>query len=150
MKMPATYIIAALMLALTAAPVAAAGQAGYSPAKVVYDLTTADPDKLANILDRVSMLQNLYGNDPLVASIVVVIHSSAIPLFAERGRKYRPALASRAQDLALGDVIQFRLCQASAKMQGYSRSDFENFIELVPMADAEIVRLQHAGYAYLQ
>jgi len=49
----------------------------------------------------------------------------------------------------MGEVIQFRLCQASAKMQGYSRRDFEDFIKLVPMADAEIVRLQHGGYAYL-
>jgi intracellular sulfur oxidation DsrE/DsrF family protein len=34
-------------------------------------------------------------------------------------------------------------------MQGYGRGDFEGFIELVPMADAEIVRLQSDGYAYL-
>jgi len=150
MKIPTTHIIVALMLALTAAPVPAAEQTGYAPAKVVYDVTSGDPGKLANILDRVSMLQNLYGSDPFAASIVIVIHSDAIPLFAKRGRKHRQDLANRAQGLTLGKVIQFRLCQASAKMQGYNRSDFNDFIELVPMADAEIVRLQHDGYAYLQ
>jgi intracellular sulfur oxidation DsrE/DsrF family protein len=69
----------------------------------------------------------------MVASIVV-IHNDAIPLFAKGGRKSQPALASRAQDLAMGGMIQFRLCAASAKMQGYGRGDFEGFIELVPMA----------------
>jgi len=149
MKMRTPHVIAALLLALIATPVAATGQASYAPANVVYDLTTAEPAKLANILDRVSMLQNLYGNDPFAASIVVVIHGGAIPLLAKGGRIYHSALASRAQDLAVGGMIQFRLCAASAKMQGYGQGDFEGFIELVPMADAEIIRLQSDGYAYL-
>jgi len=149
MKTPTRYIITALMLAVAAAPALATEPVGYAPAKVVYDVSSVDPSKFIQILDRVSLLQTLYGNDPFAASIVVVIHDGAIQLFANGTPKHHQDLARRAQDLAIGDVIQFRLCQASAKMQGFSRSDFEDFIKLVPMADAEIVRLQHDGYAYL-
>jgi intracellular sulfur oxidation DsrE/DsrF family protein len=149
MKTPTRYIFAALMLAVVAAPVTATEPNGYAPAKVVYDVSSADPVKLLQILDRVSLLQTIYNSDPFAASIVIVIHEGAIPLLANSARKNHPELANRAQGLAMGEVIQFRLCQASAKMQGYARKDFEDFIKLVPMADAEIVRLQHDGYAYL-
>lgn len=147
--MPIRYVIAALMLVLVAAPVRATDSGRYAPAKVVYDVSSADPSKLIQILDRVSLLQTLYGSDPFAASIVVVIHDGAIQPFAKGTRKHHQDHARRARDLAIGDVIQFRLCQASAKMQGFGRNDFEDFIKLVPMADAEIVRLQHDGYAYL-
>lgn len=149
MKTSTRYIITALMLAVAAAPSMATEPAGYAPAKVVYDVSSADASKFMQILDRVSLLQTLYGSDPFAASIVIVIHEGAIPLLAMGTRKHHSNLASRARDLAMGEVIQFRLCQASAKMQGYGRGDFEDFIKLVPMADAEIVRLQHDGYAYL-
>jgi intracellular sulfur oxidation DsrE/DsrF family protein len=149
MKTRTLLIITALMLAVVAVPAMATEPDGYAPAKVVYDVSSAEPVKLLQILDRVSLLQTIYGSDPFAASIVIVIHEGAIPLLAKSSQQYHPNLANRAQGLAMGEVIQFRLCQASAKMQGYGRRDFEDFIKLVPMADAEIVRLQHDGYAYL-
>lgn len=142
-------ILVALLLALTSAPAIPAGPSVYPPARVVYDLSSADPGKLNNLLERISMLQNLYASDPFNASIVVVIHEGAVPLFTKRGGRSRPDLTQRAQGLTYSDIIQFRLCRASAKIQGFDARDFESFIELVPMADAEIVRLQHDGYAYL-
>ncbi|UCF75761.1 MAG: DsrE family protein [Betaproteobacteria bacterium] len=142
-------ILAALLLALASTPAVATGPAAYAPAKVVYDFSSADPTHLKNLLDRVSLLQNLYASDPFAASVIVVIHEGAVPLFAKQGRLARTDLTQRAQGLTLSDIIQFRLCRASAQMQGFDRNDFDGFIELVPMADAEIVRLQHEGYAYL-
>ena len=43
----------------------------------------------------------------------------------------------------LGDIIQFRICQASAQLQGFDDQDFYEFAEMVPMADAEIIQLQN-------
>jgi len=127
----------------------AAGQQPYAPGKVVYDLSQFNPEALNNILDRASKLQNLYGNNPFEASIVIVVHEGAIPLFANRDR-IESELIQRAASLALGEVIEFRLCRLSARMQGFREGDFPEFVNLVPMADAEIVRLQQAGYAYLR
>ncbi len=122
----------------------------YKPARVVYDVGASRPGRLANVLDRVSMLQNLYGTDPFDASIVVVVHGGAIPLFATRNLKQYKGLMERASSLTASDVIEFRMCGASARLQGFEAADIHGFVTVVPMADAEIVRLQHQGYAYMR
>jgi len=124
-------------------------QSRYDASQVVYDVTSGDPEKLSNILDRVSMLQNLYGADPFDASIVVIIHDAAIPQFVKSKTDNYRELVKRARSLSMGDVIKFRMCSASAKMQGYRHEDIHDFIVMVPMADAELIKLQHDGYALM-
>ena len=137
----------AFLLVISAA-VGAAGPA-YAPAKVVYDVSSGDSAALHAILDRVNLLQNLYDNDPFEASIIVVLHEDAIPRFSntETGD---PELLQRSGSMVMGEIIQLRLCRASARQQGLDDPDFPDFIRIVPMADAEIVQLQHRGYAYLR
>lgn len=126
------------------------GEAGYAPAKVVYDLSSPDPEVLSHLLDRVSLLQNLYGNDPLEASIIVIAHEGAIPLLSNRNTSAHSELLHRAASLSMGEVIAFQVCRTSARMQGFGEREFPAFVSLVPMADAELVKLQQAGYAYLR
>ena len=131
-------------------------QPQYAPAKVVYDITSGNLKELENILDRVSFLQNLYNNNSFEASIILVIHSEAIPQFAKHNKLKnnpdgkRDELIKRARSLTLGEIIQFRICEASAKIQGYKKKDFHEFTQLVPMADAEIIMLQDKGYAFMR
>jgi intracellular sulfur oxidation DsrE/DsrF family protein len=42
------------------------------------------------------------------------------------------------------------MCLANARLLNYEPSDIHGFVTMVPMADAEIVRLQHEGYAYMR
>ena len=122
----------------------------YAPAKVVYDVSNTDPKELSHILDRASTLQNVYDNNSFEASIVIVIHEGAIPLFAKSSANFANEIMVRANSLTMGEIIQFRLCEMSAKMQGFKANDFLPFVQVVPMADAELVKLQHQGYAYLR
>jgi intracellular sulfur oxidation DsrE/DsrF family protein len=55
----------------------------------------------------------------------------------------------RAQSLTVGTTIEFRMCRTAARLLNYTPDDIHGFVKMVPMADAEIVRLQHAGYAYM-
>ena len=123
----------------------------YQPQKVVYDLSSGDENALTSMLDRVSYLSTLYGNDPFDMSVVIMVHGNAIPFFTrERFEKYRDVM-HRAQSLAVGNAIEFRMCQAAARVQGLSPADIHGFVSMVPMADAEIIRLQsEEGYAYMQ
>lgn len=122
----------------------------YKPEKVLYDLTSADTTELTSVLDRIGYLYKLYGSDLLDSSIVVVIHGDAIPFFAiDEFRKYKE-LMQRAQSLTVGTSIEFRMCQAAAKLFNYEPTDIHGFVKMVPMADAEIVRLQQDGYAYMR
>jgi uncharacterized protein len=141
---------AALLFTLISAAAIAENKLVYQPAKVVYDISDSDPKVLEHLLDRASMLQNIYQNDSFEASIVFVVHDGAIPLFGKADRNKHPELMKRARSLSMGEVIQFRICKASANMQGFKKSDLQEFAFLVPMADAEMVRLQQEGYAYLR
>jgi intracellular sulfur oxidation DsrE/DsrF family protein len=123
----------------------------YAPQKVVYDVAVNNLKTFELVLDRVSYLNVVYGADPFGASIVVVLHGGEIPFFAiENFSKYE-ALMRRAQSLTLNGPIEFRMCRLAARGQGYEPKDIHGFVKMVPMADAEIVRLQREeGYAYMQ
>ena len=142
-------IVLLLMMFLISSFQAQADSLQYKPSKVVYDVTSDNVHELENILDRASMLQNVYGNDPFESSIVLVIHEGAIKYFT-RDKTGQTNIERRAASLAAGDIIQFRVCRTSAKMQGIYQKDFNNFIQLVHMADAEIIKLQQQGFSYLR
>ena len=121
----------------------------YEPQKVVYDLSSGDRKDLVSVLDRVGYLYKLYGSDTFDSSIVVIIHGGAIPFFAIDEFKKNKNIMQRAQSLTVGTSIEFRMCHAAARLLNYEPNDIHGFVKMVPMADAEIVRLQHDGYAYM-
>lgn len=122
----------------------------YKPTKVVYDLSSAKAKHLGEILDRVGYLFKQYSSDELDSAIVIVIHGDAIPLFAIKHTKKYETLMRRAQSLTVGNPIEFRMCRAAAKLLKFSAKHIHGFVSMVPMADAEIIELQHKGYAYMQ
>ena len=151
------------MLALTfhVGPVQADGRAPwgsaseirqtYSGQKVVFDTTSGSMAGLTSVLDRASLISALNGADPLDNKIVVVLHGDAIPFFAIKNYAKHEALMRRAQSLSVGEVIEYRMCKAAARLQGFGPEDIHGFVKMVPMADAEIVRLQQEeGFAYMR
>lgn len=123
----------------------------YAPQKVVYDVAASNTAGLESVLDRVSYLNNLYQANPFDASIVVVLHGDEIPLFAHRNHRKHRELMARAQSLTQAGPIEFRMCVVAARARGYKPEDIHGFVRMVPMADAEIVRLQREdGYAYMR
>lgn len=122
----------------------------YKPMKVVYDVTTADAGELAHVLDRVSYLSNITGADPFEQSIVLVLHGASPRFFAIENYAQYTTLQTRAQSLTVGDVIKIRMCKLAAEARGYKPADIHGFVEMVPMGDAEIIRLQtEEAHAYM-
>lgn len=155
-----TQIIFVVCLSFVSAPLLCASESPpwgmakvldieYEPQKVVYDLSSGDRKDLVSVLDRVGYLYKLYGSDPFDSSIVVVIHGGAIPFFAIDEFKKNKGIMQRAQSLTVGTSIEFRMCHAAARLLNYEPNDIHGFVTMVPMADAEIVRLQRDGYAYM-
>lgn len=123
----------------------------YEPHKVVYDVSVRSVESFSLVLDRVSYLNNLYESDPFRASIVLVLHGSEIPFFALANYSQYKELMTRAQSLTVGGTITFKMCRVAAKGHGLEPGDIHGFVEVVPMADAELVRLQQEeGYAYMR
>jgi len=80
-----------------------------------------------------------------------VLHGDEIPFFAIRNLDRYRALMQRAQSLTLAGPIEFRMCRVAARGHGFEPEDINGFVKMVPMADAEIVRLQQEeGYVYMR
>jgi len=123
----------------------------YSPQKVLYDVSAANIESFTHVLDRASYLNNIYNADPFEASIVLVLHGDEIPFFAVDNYDKFKGLMERARSLTVAGPIEFRMCQVAAKGHGFDPEDIHGFVKVVPMADAEIIRLQQEeGYAYMR
>ena len=123
----------------------------YAPQKVLYDVSARGLEDFSNVLDRVSYLNTLYAADPFKASIILVLHGDEIPFFVIENHDEYAELMQRAQSLTLAGPIEFRMCRVAAKAHGFEPNDIHGFVKLVPMADAEIVKLQQEdGYAYMR
>ena len=122
----------------------------YSKQKVVYDVAVKTQAQLENVLDRASYLSALNDADPFDSKIVIVLHGDEIGFFAIRNfAKYRDLMV-RAQSLTVGGIIDIRMCRVSAHRRGFEPEDIHGFVNMVPMADAEIIDLQKQGFAYMQ
>ena len=122
----------------------------YAKQKVVYDTAVTTVKGLTSVLDRASFLSNLNGADPFDNKIVIVMHGDEIPFFAVKNYPKYKALMTRAQSLTVGGIIEFRMCRVAAKGRGLDPKDIHGFVTMVPMGDAEIIRLQQEGYAYMR
>lgn len=140
---------------LAAAPNAPWGSAKeleihYTKQKVVYDTAVTTVAALSSVLDRASYLSALNGADPFDNKIVIVLHGAEIPFFAIKNLDKHKELMTRAQSLTVGGIIEFRMCHIAAKSRGLDPKDIHGFVTMVPMGDAEIVRLQQEGYSYMR
>lgn len=122
----------------------------YQSQKVVYDVDAKSKEHLANVLARTNYLSKLNGDDPFDNKVIVVIHGDAIPYFSITHTKEYLSIMKQAHSQTFNGTIEFRMCQASARLRGFEAKDIHGFVTMVPMADAEIVRLQKAGYAYMR
>ena len=123
----------------------------YSPQKVVYDVHVKTVGEVESVLDRASHLSTITGADPFDQSIILVLHGPELHFFAIENYKKYQALMQRAQSLVESEVLSIKMCRIAAQSQGFSPADIHGFVEMVPMGDAEIIRLQYEdGHAYMQ
>ena len=123
----------------------------YQGQKVVFDVTADNLASLNSVLDRAGYLSQMNGDDPFAVRIVLVVHGDAIPFFAIKNYSKYQTLMRRAYSASLGNIIEFRICKAAARLRGLKPSDIHGFVTMVPMAEAEIARLQQEeGFAYMR
>ena len=130
---------------------AVAQDVDYKPQKVVYDVNVASVAAMTSVLDRASHLSKITGADPFDSSIVLVLHGHEINYFARKNYKKYKELVDRAQSLVASEALMMKMCKLAAEGQGYKPGDIHGFIKIVPMGDAEIIRLQNEEHhAYMQ
>jgi len=123
----------------------------YKPQKVVYDVHVKTVAAIESVLNRASHISVITGADPFDQSIVLVLHGPELSFFAIKNYPKYKDLMKRAQSLVESEAIKIKMCTIAAHSQGYEPEDIHSFVEMVPMGDAEIVRLQYEeGHAYMQ
>jgi len=123
----------------------------YKPQKVVYDVHVKTVEQVKSVLDRASHLSKITGADPFDQSIVLVLHGPELNFFAIKNYSKHKELMHRAQSLVESEALKIKMCKIAAEGQGYLPKDIHGFIEMVPMGDAEIIRLQYEeNHAYMQ
>jgi len=123
----------------------------YKPQKVVYDVHVKTVEAVQSVLDRASYLSTITGADPFDQSIILVLHGPELSFFAIKNYQEYQALMQRAQSLVESEAITIKMCKIAAQSQGFSPEDIHGFVEIVPMGDAEIIRLQFEdAHAYMQ
>jgi hypothetical protein len=123
----------------------------YQPQKVVYDVHVSTVKEVESVLDRASYLSTITGADPFDQSIVLVLHGPELSFFSVKNYDKYKELMQRAQSLVQSEAITIKMCKIAAQSQGFSTEDIHGFIEMVPMGDAEIIRLQYEeNHAYMQ
>jgi hypothetical protein len=123
----------------------------YKPQKVVYDVHVKTVKAVESVLDRASYLSTITGADPFDQSIVLVLHGKELSFFAIKNYEKHQDLMKRAQSLVESEVLTIRMCKIAAQSQGFAPEDIHGFVEMIPMGDAEIIRLQYEeGHAYMQ
>ena len=123
----------------------------YKLQKVVYDVAVNSVEKVTSVLDRASYLSKITGADPFDSSIVLVLHGGEIDYFAIKNYNNHKTLMQRAQSLVESEVLKIRMCRIAAQGHGFEPEDIHGFVEMVPMGDAEIIRLQNEeNHAYMR
>jgi intracellular sulfur oxidation DsrE/DsrF family protein len=125
----------------------------YAPAKAVFEMYLDDPAKLGSALYWVRALLNPlleapYGYAPEELRIVVVLHGTEIVTVARNNEaRYQDVVERMRYYASLG--IAFKVCGEAAADYGYAPKDFQDFIEVVPNAIAELVHWQQQGYSII-
>ena len=123
----------------------------YKPQKVVYDVHVKTVEAVESVLDRASYLSTITGADPFDQSIILVLHGAELSFFAIKNYQKHKELVHRAQSLVESEAMTIKMCKIAAQSQGFAPEDIHGFVEMVPMGDAEIIRLQYEeGHAYMQ
>ncbi len=145
-----------LLLCLPYAPIAAAAdyvETPYSEQKVVFDFYFDDPQKINSALYWIRSLLNPlmdspYGYAPEELSIKVVVHGTEIVTLARHNEeKYKEAVERMRYYSDFG--IEFLVCAIASDDFGYSASDYQDFVTMVPSAMTELAHWQMQGYGLI-
>jgi intracellular sulfur oxidation DsrE/DsrF family protein len=152
--------MAALLLSLMLVATPASGEEGsrlvqtpYTEQKVVFDFYFDNPEKINTALYWIRALMNPlmetpYDIAPEFLDIKVVIHGTEIVTLARKNvEKYRDAVDRMRYYASLG--VQFKVCSIAAQDYGYTTDAFQDFVEVVPSAIAELAHWQLQGYALI-
>ncbi len=122
--------------------------------KVLFEFYLDQPEKIHSALYWVrsymnTLMEEPYAVAPEFMNVIVLIHGTEIVTVAKKNyNKYKSAVERMRYYEQLG--VEFRVCDDAATDYGYTLSDFQDFIKVVPNAMAELAYWPGQGYAVIR
>lgn len=122
--------------------------------KVVFDFYLDDPKKINSALYWLKsyvepLMASPYDTAPDDIDIKVVIHGTELVTLAKHNYKqYQKAVERMRYYTELG-IAEFKVCQFAAIDYGYTLNDFQDFVQVVPSAIAELAYWQNKDYVLI-
>jgi intracellular sulfur oxidation DsrE/DsrF family protein len=154
-RMPPASIAASRRWLLAVALVSALGvyasllQAEPKSEGYVFSVTVTSAQELDVVLNRAEDLRSLF--DPEQHSrIAIVLHGNELQLFQQQNYSSNMSVVDRARLLDQDNIIDIKACQTMMRTLDIGQNELPSFIEQVPFAPAEIMRLeQQEGFTRL-
>jgi len=119
-------------------------------ARYYFDVTSHDAGEFRALLERAA---EIYAATPAperdALEVVLVIHGPDIEYLAAANRERYADIIELAGELEAHGVFDFKMCASAARQRGIAPADLPPFVELVPWAPDEFLRLEQAGYVRL-
>lgn len=112
----------------------------------LFDVVDNGPEKLQKLLQRAEYLSKQANETDKKLTIAMVIHGPDMDIFDKKYYKKQKKLVDTAARLDADGVIDFKICQTTARSRGIKESSFPAFMEMVPFAPDEINHLEAEGY----
>lgn len=153
MKSIATTLLLCLCCAFATPTLAGATRVNtpYEPPKAVFDVYLDDPAKLNSALGWLTSMSSALSKPPYQfdpTTIKVVIHGAEIVTLIKKNEDRYPVAVEKMQRLA-DQGVEFKVCAYTADIYGYRDEEFQDFVEIVPSAMAEVAYWQSQGYALI-
>jgi len=149
----AAIALSALFTGVTISAVAADDLAPYGTAKVdmhkypainrVYDVNYDDPKWLNSL---VGFIKNV--NTLVPGKAVVVLHGTEIRAFAKENYEKYQGVVDKLAELSK-EGVDIRMCNNAMHAAGFNAEDIHGFVTIIPAGFAEVIDLQHQGYAVI-
>ena len=111
---------------------------GSMPEGVLFLVMEHDEEALLWVLPRVIHYTGQLREKWSELSVVLLSHGDEMfALMSESGTLY-PEIVEMAEKLVTQHKVLFNVCGAFASQEGVSGSEFQNFVDVVPFAPAEI------------
>lgn len=151
------FIIALLIAALPPRGAEASAEFVATPygeqQKVVFDFYFDDPDKINSALYWLKglvdpLMAAPYNHAPDDMDIKVILHGTELVTLAKHNyARYREAVERMRYYAELG--VEFKVCEFAARDYDYQLDDFQDFVQVVPSAIAELAYWQSRGHVLI-
>lgn len=115
----------------------------------LFDVSDHSVEELEALLERADEITQMPSDDYADLEIVMILHGPDIDWFKQQNYENNKRLVDLAAKLDANAIIDLKVCEKAMTKMGVQQEELPAFIESVPYAPDEMMRLLNEGYIKL-